>query len=135
MKNVPANLSKPTQVERTRNQDLIGRCSIHTILNIRVVCLFDINVECVRDCIFGTIIDLASCHVTVACFGGGGSHRTLMEGSELRDDRLWLCNIENFKNCNANVRMCNGNGAEGVTENAQNATENVRNAPRNVLLK
>ena len=51
------------------------------------------------------------------------SHRTLMEGSALRDDRLWLCNIESSRNCNAMVRMCNGNGAKGVTENVRNVTE------------
>ena len=60
----------------------------------------------------------------------GWSHRTLMEGSELRDDRLWLCNIESSRNCNAMVRTCNGNGAKGVTENARNVTENVRNVPK-----
>ena len=62
----------------------------------------------------------------------GWPHRTLMEGSALRDDRLRLCNIESSKNCNATVRTCNGNGAEGVTENARNVTENVRNVPKNV---
>ena len=62
----------------------------------------------------------------------GWSHRTLMEGSALRDDRLWLCNIESSRNCNAMIRTCNGNGTEDVTENARNVTENVRNVPKNV---
>ena len=62
----------------------------------------------------------------------GWSHKTLMEGSELRDDGLWLCNMESSRNCNAKVRTCNGNGAEGVMENARNATENVRNVPKSV---
>ena len=62
----------------------------------------------------------------------GWSHKTLMESSELRDDRLWLCNIESSRNCNTIVRTCNGNGPEGVMENARNVTENVQNVTKNV---
>ena len=71
-------------------------------------------------------------HATLQSLVFGWSHRTLMEGSALRDDRLWLCNMEGSRNCNAMVRTCNGSGAEGVTENARNVTENVRNVPKNV---
>ena len=50
-----------------------------------------------------------------------------MEGSELRDDRLWFCKTESSKNYNAKVLMRSNNGAEGVTENIRNVTANARN--------
>ena len=42
------------------------------------------------------------------------SHRMLMAGSEVRDDRFWICNIESSKSCE--IRKWNGTGAEGVKE-------------------
>ena len=90
-----------------KDQDQTGRGSIHTILNILVVCSFNVTVEFVPDCIFRLDWRLtrnATAHVL------GWSHTTLIECSELRDDRLWLCNIESSRNYNAKVRMCNGKG-------------------------
>ena len=43
------NLSKQIQVGLARNQDLIGRGSIHTILNVLVACSLNVSTECVRD--------------------------------------------------------------------------------------
>ena len=114
-----------TQVGFTNNQDRICHGSAHTIFNILIVCSFNVNVECVRDCIFRLDWRLAR-HATVACFG------VAPQNVDERDDRLWLCNVESSRNCNAMVRTWKGNGAEGVTEIAGNITENVRNVPKNV---
>ena len=52
VKNVLTYLSKTNSDGFTNNQDRICHGSIHTIVNIFVVCSFNVNVECVRDCIF-----------------------------------------------------------------------------------
>ena len=129
VKKVLTNLSeRKAQVGFTNNQDRICHGSTHTIFNM--LCVRSKLLLKVPKCISSDLIGVWL--ATLQSLVLGWSDRTLMEGSMLRDDRLWLCNIESSRNCNAMVRTCFGNGAEGVTENAPNVTENVRNVPKDV---
>ena len=121
MKNVPTDMSKQTQWCSQGIQELSLLWPSPTILNVLVVCSFSFGVERVRNCIFRAIVALTGVWLAILqLLALAWSHRTWMEGSELRGGRLWLCKIESSKTCNAKVRMSNSDGAKGSTENARN---------------
>ena len=84
-------------------------------------CVLVLSVECVRDCTVRTIKDLIGIWLAILqSLVLVWSHRTLMESSELTDDRLWLSKNESSNNCNTKFRMCNSKRPKLSRKNAQN---------------